>query len=73
MVGSQYTFVQLEVGIPQIIGLRVGWGGFSLAEFGGSQGPISVNSKYFNAFESRLVEDQGKNINSSSIFVNFAT
>ena len=33
--------------------------GFPLAEFGGFQGPISVNLK-FNAFESRLAEDQGK-------------
>ena len=31
--------------------------GFPLTEFGGFQGPFSVNSKYFNAFESRLVED----------------
>ena len=47
--------------------------GFPLTEFGGFQGLISVNSKYFNAFESQLVEDQGKNKNSSSIFFNFVT
>ena len=47
--------------------------GFPLTEFGGFQGPFSVHSKYFNAFESRLVEDRGKNNNSSSILYNFAT
>ena len=47
--------------------------GFPLTEFGGFQGPFSVNSKYFNAFESRLVEARGKNNNSSSILYNFAT
>ena len=47
--------------------------GFPLTEFGGFQGPFSVNSKYFNAFESRLVKDRGKNNNSSSILYNFAT
>ena len=47
--------------------------GFPLTEFGGFQGPFSVNSKYFNAFESRVMEDRGKNKNSSSILYNFAT
>ena len=47
--------------------------GFPLTKFGGFQGPISVNSKYFNGVESQLVEVRGKNINSSTFFFNFAT
>ena len=67
---SEWKSVGLELTIT--VGRALA-NGFPLTEFGGFQGPFSVNSKYFNAFESRLVEDQGKNNNSSSILYNFAT